>query len=117
MKLICNLEVLEQILIEILSCKTSICKVAINMYPFLEASIIEHLEFVCDDKRDDTICKTFLEHYQASNSAITVLERMYLLNQQEYSKSYPSEKHLLSFPEHNSCELYVQKYHISLRTE
>ena len=49
------------------------------MAPLSEASIIEHLQLVCDDKRNDIICQALLEHQQATNTTITVLERMDLL--------------------------------------
>ena len=63
----------------VLGCEAGVCEVAINVAPFLETSIIEHLEFVCDDKGDYAVCETFLEHHEASDSAITILERMNLL--------------------------------------
>ncbi len=63
----------------VLGGEAGVCEVAIDVAPFLESSIIEQLEFVCDDKGDDAVCETFLEHQQAPNSAIAVLERMNLL--------------------------------------
>ena len=43
----------------VLGGEAGVCEVAINMAPFFGSSIIEHLEFVCDDKGDDAVCKTF----------------------------------------------------------
>ena len=63
----------------VLGCEAGICEVAVNVPPFFETSIIEHLEFVCDDKGDNPVCKTFLEHQETSDSAIAVLERVNLL--------------------------------------
>ena len=63
----------------VLGCKAGICQITINMPPFLQASIIEHLQFVCDDKRDYAICQTLLEYQQASNPSITILKGMNLL--------------------------------------
>ena len=63
----------------VLGCKAGVCQITINMPPFLQASIIEHLQFVCDDKGDNAICQTLLEHQQASNSAIAILKGMNLL--------------------------------------
>ena len=62
----------------VLGCEAGICEVAIYMAPFFETSVVEHLEFVCDDKGDDAVCETFLEHHETSDSAITVLERVNL---------------------------------------
>ena len=63
----------------VLGCEAGVYEVAIDVAPFFETSIIEHLEFVCDDKGDNPVCKAFLEHQETSDSAITVLERVNLL--------------------------------------
>ena len=48
----------------VLGCEAGVCEVAIDVAPFFETSIIEHLQFVCDDKGDDAVCETFLEHQE-----------------------------------------------------
>ena len=53
--MIFNLEVIEQTLIEVLCCKTSIHQITFNMIPFVQSSIIKHLQLVCDDERNNTI--------------------------------------------------------------
>ena len=63
----------------VLGCEAGVCEVAIDVAPFFETSIIEHLQLVCDDKGDHAVCETFLEHQETSDSAITVLERVCLL--------------------------------------
>ena len=49
------------------------------MPPLTETAIVEHLEFICDDKGNDVISQTLLEHQQATYTAVAILERMYLL--------------------------------------
>ena len=49
------------------------------MTPFVETSVIEHFQIICDDKGDDVISEAFLEHDEATNAAIAILEGMNLL--------------------------------------
>jgi hypothetical protein len=49
------------------------------MAPFVETSVIEHLQIVCNDEGDDAISEAFFEHDEASYSTITILKRMNLL--------------------------------------
>ena len=62
----------------ILCCKTGIGKVAINMPPFAQASIIEHLQLVGNDEGNNTCAQTLLEHNKTPNAPITILEWVYL---------------------------------------
>ena len=48
------------------------------MSPFSQSTIVEHLEFVCDNERHNAICQAFLEHQQPPNSAVSILKRMNL---------------------------------------
>ena len=49
------------------------------MTPFVETSVIEHFQIICDDKGDDVISEAFLEHDEAPNTSIAILEGMNLL--------------------------------------
>ena len=49
------------------------------MTPFVETSVIEHFQIICDDKGDDVISEAFLEHDEATNAPVAILERMNLL--------------------------------------
>lgn len=49
------------------------------MTPFVKTSVIEHLQFVCDDERYDIISEALLKHNEPSHTSITVLKRMYPL--------------------------------------
>ena len=47
-------------------------QVAALVLPLLQASVVEHLDVVLDDKRHDAIPQTFFEKKQASDSAVAV---------------------------------------------
>ena len=49
------------------------------MTPFVETSVIEHFQIICDDEGDDVISEAFLEHDEAPNTSIAILEGMKLL--------------------------------------
>ena len=63
----------------ILGCETGICEVTVNVAPLAEATIIEKLEVVCDDKGDDGVSEAFLEDNEATNSPVAILEWVNLL--------------------------------------
>ena len=45
----------------------------------METAIVEHLEFIGNDKRNDSVGQTFLKHDQTAHSPVAVLKRMNLL--------------------------------------
>jgi len=49
------------------------------MPPLTQTSVIEHLQFVGDDERNDTTAQALLKHDETPNASITILERVYLL--------------------------------------
>ena len=71
-------EIIESGFIMILRCKTGVCKIAVDMAPLTQTTIIEHLQLVSNDKGNYTATQTFLEHDKTSNTPITILERVYL---------------------------------------
>lgn len=44
------------------------------MPPFTQPPVIEEFEFLCDNERDDAVCKTLLEHDQTPDATVSVLE-------------------------------------------
>ena len=61
----------------VLCCQAGIRKVSGKGFPFVQSSIIEHLQFVRDNERNDVVVQTFLEHYQTPDSAVAVLKGVY----------------------------------------
>jgi hypothetical protein len=49
------------------------------MAPFVETSVIEHFQIVCNNEGNDAISEAFFEHDEASYSTISVLEGVNLL--------------------------------------
>ena len=78
-KSVLNLEIIKHCLIVILSSETSIQKIPSHTIPLLQATIIEHLQFISYDKRNKAIGKALLEHDKTPNTAVSILERMYCL--------------------------------------
>ena len=60
--LICNSKIIQIRLILILCGQTGICQIAFFIVPFFQSTIIEHFQIILDDKRNDIIFQTFLEH-------------------------------------------------------
>lgn len=54
--------------------KADVSEIAVDVAPFVEAAIIEELEFFGDDEGDNVVGEAFLEHYQAADSSVAVLE-------------------------------------------
>ena len=46
------------------------------MVPFVKPAIIEHLQVILDNKRDNVVFKTFLEKDKSADTPVAVLERM-----------------------------------------
>ena len=49
------------------------------MSPFMESAVIEQLEFIGNDKRNNAVGQAFLKHNQAAHTPVAVLKRMNLL--------------------------------------
>ena len=47
------------------------------MVPFFKAAVVEQLQVILDDKRNDIVLQAFLKKDQAAHTAISVLEGMY----------------------------------------
>ncbi len=74
--LICNPKIIQIRFIFILRCQASICQITFPIIPFFQPTVIEHLQIIFNDERNDIIFQTFLKHNQTSYTTVTVLERM-----------------------------------------
>ena len=54
--------------------KAGVQKIFTDVVPFLKAAIVEQFQVICDDEWYKAICQAFLEHNQAANSPVAVLE-------------------------------------------
>lgn len=76
---VCNLKIVKQRFVLVLSGETGVHEVSIDVSPFTQTAIIKEFEVIGDNEWNDAIAQTLLEHQQATNSAIAVLKGMYLL--------------------------------------
>ena len=77
MILVLDSEIVECCLVLILCCETGVGKIAVDVTPLSQATVIEHLHFVCDDERNDTTAQALLKHNKTANTSITILERIF----------------------------------------
>lgn len=74
--LIFNPIVLENLHKPVLSRQTGVHEVAFEIIPLTQASVVEHLQVIRDNERDDIVAQAFLEKKQAPYSTIAILEWM-----------------------------------------
>ncbi len=60
-----------------LRCKTSVGKIPRQSFPLVQTTIIEHLQFIGDDKWYNAVIQALLEHKQPPHTSVSVLERVY----------------------------------------
>ena len=60
----------------ILRGKASVGQISAILCPFGQAAVIEHLEFLVDDKRNDIIAQALLEKNQSANTTVSILKRV-----------------------------------------
>ena len=77
--LISNLKIIKMLLKFILRGETGVYKKSALASPLGKSSIIEHLHFFIDDKRNDIVAETLLEDDQSAYAPVSVLKRMYAL--------------------------------------
>ena len=75
-RLIFNPKIIQICFIFILCCQTGICQTTFFVVPFLQSTVIEHFQIVLNNKWNNIVFQTLLEHNQSSHTTITVLERM-----------------------------------------
>ena len=69
-------EIVECGLILILCRQAGVGQIVVDVSPFTKTAIVEHLQFIGDDKGNDATAKAFLEHDEAPHTTVAVLERM-----------------------------------------
>ena len=72
----CYLKIVQQAFITILGCKASVGQIAIDVPPLTQSSVVEHFQFVGNDKGNVPVVQTLLEHQQSPYTAIAVLKGM-----------------------------------------
>ena len=63
----------------VLSSQAGITQITLFAFPLLQASAIELLYIILDDKRDNTVAQTFLEKDKPADTSVAVLKWMYPL--------------------------------------
>ena len=61
-RLICNSKIIQIRLILVLCGQAGISQISFFIVPFFQSTIIEHLQIILDDKRNDIIFQAFLKH-------------------------------------------------------
>lgn len=90
-------KIVQILLKSVLRRKAGISQAVSLVLPFLQATVVEYLDVVLDDKRHDVVTQAFFEMEQAPNSAVAVLERVNSLKavvkvkQIEYVSCEPSD--------------------------
>ena len=74
-----DFEVVKHRLVVVLCSQAGIEKITSDIIPLSQTSVVEHFEFIGNDKRHIAICQTLLEHYKTANTTIAILEWMYRL--------------------------------------
>ena len=65
-------EIIQIRLIFILSSQAGIRQIALFIVPFFQAAIVKHLQIIFNDKWNDIIFQTLLEHNQSSHTPIAI---------------------------------------------
>ena len=71
-RLIFNPKIIQICFIFILCCQTGICQTTFFVVPFLQSTVIEHFQIVLNNKWNNIVFQTLLEHNQSSHTTITV---------------------------------------------
>ena len=69
-------EIIKQRLVIVLRSQASVKQITTHPSPLLLSALIEHLQFVGNNKRHNTVGKTLLEHHKTPYSSVAILERM-----------------------------------------
>ena len=75
-RLIFNPKIIQIRLILILCCQTGIGQITFFVVPFLQSTIIEQLQIILNNERNNIVFQTLLKHNQSAHTPITILERM-----------------------------------------
>ena len=77
--LIRNPKIIQICFIFILCCQTGICQISFFVVPFLQSTIIEHLQIVLNDERNNIVFQALLKHDQSAHTTVSILEWVNLL--------------------------------------
>ena len=69
-------KIVQILLKSVLRRKAGISQAVSLVLPFLQATVVEYLDVVLDDKRHDVVTQAFFEMEQSPDSAVAVLERV-----------------------------------------
>ena len=75
--LISDMKIVKERLVVVLCSQTCVGEIALHVLPFMQISVIEHLELVGNDKRNYIVVKTFLKHDESPYTPVSVLEGVY----------------------------------------
>ena len=59
-------KIVQKCLVVVLGREASVSQITVDVSPFTKATIVEKLEVVRNDKRNDTVGQAFLEHHQTA---------------------------------------------------
>lgn len=56
--------------------QAGVYEIAFFVVSMSQTAVVEHFQFIADNKGDNIVSQTFLKHNQPANPAVAVLERM-----------------------------------------
>lgn len=71
-----NPEIFQNRLVVVLCVEAGVAKVAGNVRPVPQATVVEHFQVICYDERHYPVAEALLEHQKSSDSAVPVLKRV-----------------------------------------
>lgn len=71
-RLIFNPKIIQIRLILILCCQTGIGQITFFVVPFLQSTIIEQLQIILNNERNNIVFQTLLKHNQSAHASITI---------------------------------------------
>ena len=74
--LILYLEIVEYGFVVVLCGEACVDKVARGTWPFVQASIVIHLDFIGNDERYDIVIEALLKHDKSADTSVTILKWM-----------------------------------------
>lgn len=75
-----DFEIVKHALVIILCCKTRIHQITLNVRPFMQATIIKHLQLVRNDKRHHAVFQALLKHYRHKTFDVQCKEKHFLVD-------------------------------------
>ena len=72
--LIRNPKIIQIRFILVLRSQAGICQIAFFVVPFLQATVIEHLQIVLNDERNNIVFQALLKHNQSAHTTVAVMQ-------------------------------------------